>query len=166
MPIEFDIKITDKDMYRFNLYHAYTGFQGIFATVIGIAVCAVAILTFGKVEVTYSMLYLLFGIIFLVYVPVSLKMRSKRQILTSPVLKETLHYRVDEAGIHVSVGEQSADLEWKMIYKMVSTKSNLLIYSSRINAYVIPRTQLGDKYEAVRDLAKRKLEAYRLRMKE
>lgn len=165
MPMEFDIKITDKDMYRFNMYHAYTGFQGIFATVIGIAVLVVAAVTFGKIEITYSILYLLFGVIFLFYVPVSLKMRSKRQILASPVLKETLHYTVDEAGIHVSVGEQTADLEWKMIYKIVSTKSNLLIYSSRVNAYVIPRAQLGEQYEAVKALAKQKLESYRLRMK-
>lgn len=165
MPIQFDIKITDKDMYRFNMYHAYTGFQGIFATLIGIAVLVVAAVTFGKVEITYSLLYLLFGIIFLIYVPVSLKMRSKRQILTSPVLKETLHYTMDEAGLHVSVGEETADLEWNMMYKMVSTKSNLLIYSSRVNAYVIPRIQLGEQYEAIRTLAGQKLESYRLRMK-
>lgn len=165
MPIEFDIKITDKDMYRFNMHHAYTGFQGIFATVIGLAVLAVAGLTGGKVETVYTLLYILFGLIFLVYMPVSLWMRSKRQILVSPVLKETLHYALDEAGVHVSVGEQTADLEWGMIYKIVATKSNLLIYSSRVNAYVIPLIQLGEAYGPVKALAERKLEKYRLRMK-
>lgn len=165
MPVEFDIKITDKDMYRFNMYHAYTGFQGIFATAIGIAVLVVSAVTFGKVEITYSLLYLLFGLIFLVYVPISLKMRSKRQILVSPVLKGTLHYRVDEGGIHVSVGEETADLEWEMVYKIVSTKSNLLIYSSRVNAYVIPRNQISGQYANIRELAGKKLEPYRMRMK-
>lgn len=165
MTLEFDIKITDKDMYRFNMHHAYTGFQGIFATVIGLAVLAVAALTRGKVETVYTLLYLLFGIIFLVYMPVSLWLRSKRQILMSPVLKETLHYVLNEQGVHVSVGEQTADLEWGMIYKVISTKSNLLIYSSRVNAYVVPLKQLGDQYEAVKKLAESKLEAYRLRMK-
>lgn len=165
MPIEFDIKITEKDMYRFNMHHAYTGFQGIFATVIGIAVLVVAALTFGKVETVYSVLYLLFGIIFLVYMPISLRLRSKRQILMSPVLKETLHYSLDEKGIHVSVNDQTGDLEWNLIYKMITTKSNLLIYSSRVNAYVIPLVQLTEQYEQVKELAGRKLEKYRLRMK-
>ncbi len=165
MPIEFDIKITDKDMYRFNMHHAYTGFQGIFAAVIGIAVLVVAVLTMNKVDVTYTLLYFLFGIIFLVYTPVNLKLRSKRQILASPVLKESLHYKVDEEGIHVMVGEQTADLPWNMIYKVVSTRSNLLIYSSRVNAYVIPLEQLGDQYEAVKALAEAKLESYRRRLK-
>ena len=165
MPIEFDIKITDKDMYRFNMHHAYTGFQGIFATVIGIAVLVVTVLTMNKVDVTYTLLYFLFGIIFLVYTPVNLKLRSKRQILASPALKESLHYKVDEEGIHVMVGEQTADLPWNMIYKVVSTRSNLLIYSSRVNAYVIPLEQLGDQYEPVKSLAETKLESYRRKLK-
>lgn len=165
MPTEFDIKITDKDMYRFNMHHAYTGFQGIFATLIGVAVLVVVFLTKGKVDMTYTLLYILFGVIFLVYTPVSLKLRSKRQILMSPALKENLHYKVDEEGIHVSVGEQTADLAWNMIYKMVSTKSNVLIYSSRVNAYVIPLEQLGDRYGAVKALAETKLEPYRRKLK-
>ena len=86
MSIQADIQITDKDMYRFNIHHAYTGFQGIFATVIGILVLVVAGVTWGKVWSTYTILYALFGVIFLIYTPVALKTRSKRQMLLSPVL--------------------------------------------------------------------------------
>ena len=116
-------------------------------------------------DTVYTMLYILFGVLFLVYMPASLWLRSKRQILMSPVLKETLHYCLDEKGVHVSVNEQTADLEWNMIYKMISTKSNLLIYSSRINAYVIPLVQLQGLYPRIQELAGQKLEKYRLRMK-
>lgn len=165
MPIEFDIKITERDMYRFNMHHAYTGFQGIFATIVGIAVLIVAFVTAGDVETLYTVLYVVLGIVFLVYTPFSLWLRSKRQFLVSPVLKETLHYSLDDAGIHVSVGGETADLEWKMVYKMISTRSNLLIYSTRVHAYVIPLSQLGDQYGAVKELAERKLEKYRLKMK-
>ena len=165
MPIEFDIKITDKDMYRFNMYHAYTGFQGIFATIIGIVVLVVAVVTLKKVDMTYTLLYFLFGVIFLVYTPVNLWTRSKRQILLSPVLKGTLHYSMDDKGVHVRAGEQTALLEWNMIYRIVSTKSNLLIYSTRVNAYVIPLAQLGSQYESIKQLAQQKLEKYRFNMK-
>ena len=165
MPIEMDIKISSKDMYRFNMHHAYTGFSGIFGTVIGIAVLVVAWLTLGKVDGMYSTLYFVFGIIFLVYTPFSLWTRSKRQILVSPVLKETLHYCMDGDGVHVTVGEQGADLKWNMIYKMITTKNNLLIYSSRVNAYILPLNQVGDIYPQIKNLAEEKLEKYRLRMK-
>lgn len=165
MSTEFDVTITWKDMYRFNLYHAYHGFQGIFATVIGILVLVVAGLTAGKVDTMYTVLYAVFGVVFLVYVPGSLYIRSKQQILLSDVLKQALHYKVDEEGIHVSQNDQTADLLWNQIYKIVSTKSNLLIYSSRVNAYVIPRDVIGAEYETVVSLAKDHLEKYRLKLK-
>lgn len=165
MTTEFDVTITSKDMYRFNMYHAYHGFQGIFATVIGILVLIVAGATFGKIEAMYTFLYFIFGFIFLLYVPFSLYMRSKQQILSSEVLRQALHYRVDEEGVHVSQNGQTADLLWNQIYKVVSTKSNLLIYSSRVNAYVIPRNAISKEYEIVAQLAGNHLEKYRLKLK-
>lgn len=36
---------------------------------------------------------------------------------------------------------------------MVATKHNVLVYSNRTNAYVIPREQLGDAYGALAQLA-------------
>lgn len=165
MTAEFDVSITSKDMYRFNMYHAYHGFQGIFATVIGILVLIVAGTTAGKVDTMYTVLYAVFGVIFLVYVPVSLYMRSKQQILSSEVLRQSLHYKVDEEGVHVSQNDQTADLLWNQIYKVVSTKSNLLIYSSRVNAYVIPKSAIGEEYEKAAQLAVNHLEKYRLKLK-
>ena len=72
--------------------------------------------------------------------------------------------RIDDAGIHVSQGGQTADLEWKQIYKMVSTKSSLLVYSNRVNAYVIPREAVGQQYETVVALAVNHMEGYRLKL--
>ena len=54
MSAEFEVTITDKDMFRFNLYHAYHGFQGIIATLVGIWVLAMAGLTFGQVVLTIN----------------------------------------------------------------------------------------------------------------
>lgn len=164
MSAEFDVTITDKDMFRFNIYHAYHGFQGIIATLVGIWVLVMAGLTFGKVSVPNTMIYFVLGILFLVYVPGNLYLRSKKQVSSSDVLKSALHYKIDDAGIHVSQGEQTADLEWKQIYKMVSTKNQLLIYSSRINAYVIPKEIVEDQYETILGLAISHLESYRLKM--
>lgn len=165
MSVEMDIKITEKDMYRFNIHHAYTGFQGIFATVIGVLVLVVAGVTCGKVGSTYTVLYLLFGVLFLVYTPIALRTRAKRQMLLSPVLRETMHYVFDESGIHVSIGEQSADLEWSMVYRIISTKKQLLIYSTRVNAYILPLEQVGEHYDSMKALSQKQLEPYRCKLK-
>ena len=100
----------------------------------------------------------------MVYVPGNLYLRSKRQISTSEVLKNALHYRIDDAGVHVSQNGQTADLEWKQIYKMVSSKNQLLIYSSRVNAYVIPKEAVQEQYQTIVGLAINHLEGYRLKL--
>lgn len=163
MPIEFDVNLTEKDMYRFNLHHAYTGSQGILATLIALAVLAMAFVTRGRVSTGYTVLYFVFGLVFLVYMPITLWFRSKSLMKRLPVLRERIQYLVDAAGVHVTIGEESAELPWDMIYRMVSTKHNLLLYSTRINAYVIPRSQLGDNYEPLAALAREHLERFRVK---
>ena len=166
MPIEFDITLTPGDMYRFNLYQTYSGFQGWFAILVSVLAFASAWVTYGDVEMTYTVLYTACGVIFLFYVPINLYMRSGHTLRTSEVLKKPLHYAVDEKGFAVSQGEESALLEWEQIYKMISTKSSVLVYSNRTNAYVIPRGQLGGKYERLRALALTRLPGYRIRMRQ
>ncbi|MDD6306068.1 MAG: YcxB family protein [Clostridiales bacterium] len=165
MNIEFDITLTPKDMYRFNMYQTYTGFQGWFSVIISVFLFVVAGLTFGEVTGTRTLLYVLLGILFLIYMPVTLYLRSKHNIAVSEVLKHPLHFTVGEKGFTVSQKEESAELPWEQIYKMVGTKSNVLVYSSRINAYIIPRAQLGDKYADLAELGKEKLPKYRIKMK-
>ena len=163
MPLKFDITLTAEDMYRFNMYQTYSGFHGWFSIAFSILIFVVAGVTRGKIEAAYTALYIVFGIVFLVYPPVSLYLRSKRTLAMSEVLRGTLHYEVDEEGLHVSQKE-SALLPWEQIYKMVATKHNVLVYSSRINAYVIPRAQLGESYAALQTQAAAHLPAYRLKM--
>ena len=62
MSVEFDTNITEKDMYRFNLYHAYHGMQGIMATLVGIWVLITSVITYGKVSIIYTVFYVVLGI--------------------------------------------------------------------------------------------------------
>lgn len=165
MQIEFDITLTPKDMYRFNMYQTYTGFQGWFSILISILIFVVAGLTRGDVETMYTVIYVLFGAVFLFYMPVTLLLRSKHSLASSEVLSRPLHYAVGEDGFAVSQGDAAAELPWDGIYKLAVTKKNVLVYSSRTNAYVIPREQIKEQYETLAELAKKKLPGYRLKLK-
>ena len=103
MPLKFDITLTAEDMYRFNMYQTYSGFHGWFSIAFSILIFVVAGVTRGKIEAAYTALYIVFGIVFLVYPPVSLYLRSKRTLAMFEVLRGTLHYEVDEEGLHVSI---------------------------------------------------------------
>ena len=163
---EFDIKMTIRDMYRFNLYHAYHNSQGILSIVLAIMICVIAVLTWGDLDMAYSVLYLFFAGVLLLYIPVTLRGKSKLQVEKSPVFKQPLHYVIDEQGITTSQGDASATMPWKQVYKLVSTKHAILVYGSRIRANVIPRDQIGEHYAVIFQLAKEHMDGNRMLMKE
>lgn len=165
MKAEFDITLTQQDMYRFNLYHAYKGTQGILSVIMSVLSFFLAVKTYGTIAWNYTFLYVAFGVLFLVYIPVALYLSTKRKFLTSEELRNALHYAVDETGIHTSQKDASADLPWEQVYKIVSNRHNILIYSNRINAYIIPREQIAEQYTAIYDIAKAQLPDYRFKMK-
>ena len=163
MKIEFDVKLTTKDLYMFNVGQAYKGMQGIISLVIPALIFAYAVYEWGKVTLGTSLLNIGIGVLLLVYVPISLYLRSSKIVKTDAVLSRTLHYEVSEEGIAVSQGEASAELKWDQIYRMVATGSRVLIYTNRINAYILPKNQIGDNCQALVELAKTKLEKYRIK---
>ena len=165
MPIEFDVKLKAKDIFRFNMYQTYTGFSGLSSIVIAILLFGMAIYTYGEVAVSSTVMYVLFGVVLLVYMPITLWLRARQSIKASPVLSNVLHYSIDEDGFTVTQGEESGVLAWKQIYKMVATKKLVLVYSNRVNAYIIPRKQLDNQYVALAKLATKKLPKFRVKMK-
>lgn len=165
MKTEFDITLESRDLYRFTLHHTYTGAQGILSVVVAILAFAAAAATRGTVSPAYTVVYILFGILFLVYLPLSLYLKTMQQFKTAETFRRPLHYCLDDTGVHTSQGDAQADLPWEQIYRIVATKNNLLIYSTRINAYVIPREQIREEYAQIRTLAEAHLPGYRRKMK-
>lgn len=163
MKIEFDVKLTTKDLYLFNLGQAYKGMQGIISLIIPAAIFAYAVYEWGKVSIGTSILNIGIGVLLLVYVPISLYLRSSKIVKTDEVLSKSLHYEVSEEGILVTQGEASAQLEWNQIYRMVATGKYIRIYTNRINAYIIPKEQLNGVCDEVIALAKKMLEKFRLK---
>ena len=163
--IELDVKMTFKDMYRFNLYHAYHTSQGILSIMLAVMLVLISVLSWGDVNVTYNVLYLLAAVVILFYVPLNLRSKVKRQLNQSEVYQKPIHYSFDENGITTSFADQSVTMPWKQLYKIVSTKHLVLLYGGRIRANVIPRDQLGDDYTTLFELAKAQVDSYRFKMK-
>ncbi len=99
--IKFSVRINEQDLYRFNLFHTYTSTQGILSVVLFVLLIAVWIMRFSMLSPIYRLFYPLVAIIFLVYIPGSLKLRVKNQ-MTQEVFKHPLTYELTESGIMVS----------------------------------------------------------------
>ncbi len=163
--IELDVTMTQRDMYRFNLYHIYHGSQGMLSILLAVLLFAVVILQWGDGDVSRQVIYLIAGVAILLYVPLTLWAKVKKQMKTSEVYKQPLHYTFDEQGITTRFGEQSVTMPWLQLYKIVSTRHMVLLYGARSRANVIPRDQIGEQYAALYELARTQVDSYRFKMK-
>ena len=141
MKVEFDIKITAADLYDYMLAHTYSGFSGIFGGVVG----ALLIVLWFNTNMIY---YLAAGIVILLYIPCSLFLRAKRQAANES-FKEHINYILTDEGVTVTQGEAEMTQPWAAIMKASSTNKSLLLYTSKVNAWIFPKRQLGDKREDV-----------------
>ncbi len=165
MRTEFDIQLQPIDMYRYNLYHAYTSASGYLAILAAALAFAGAAKAWGGGTASNVFVYLALGMILLFYTPVSLYLRSRQQVLSSPVLKGVLHYTIDDVGVTTSQGDASSVLAWDRVYRVVTTRHNILVCINPRNAFIIPKAQVAQEYGSIREIAQKHLEKYRFKMK-
>lgn len=166
MKVTLDIKLEAKDLFKFNIMQAYRGMQGALSIILPILVFAYAVTSYGTVSIGSTLVYIGLGIMFLVYVPVSLWLRVNKIVKDeNNALSKSIHYEFEEETIRVSVGEESVEFKWENIFQMKTSGNLLLLYTNRINAYIFPLAQVGDDYEALSKMAHSKLEKYRIKMK-
>lgn len=137
MELEFDVKMTENILYDYMLRHTYYSASGLIGTIVG-ALMIVYFFSGGGV------IFLIAGLVILAYLPWTLFLKSRQQMMNTPAFKEPLHYKLTEEGIEVSQGEQVQMQKWEDMYKAVSTQRSLIVYTSRLNASIFPRQDLAE----------------------
>lgn len=135
---ELDVQMTTGILYDYLLKHTYSGLQGILATIIG----GLFIMNFAAGG---SVLYLIAGIVVILYIPGSLYLSAKRQMLLTEAFKKPLHYRFYEEGIEVSQDEVVELQQWETMQKAVSTGKSIIVYTSKVKAAIFPRKDMGEQ---------------------
>lgn len=140
--LEFDVKITANDLYDYMLYHTYHGTQGLIGSCVG----AMAILLFLA---NHQVIYLIAGIVLLVYLPWNLFIKSRQQMLATPAFKKPLHYTLNEEGICVSQDGVTECQKWEDLHKAVATSKSIIVYTSKIHACIFPRREFAAQEQEV-----------------
>lgn len=140
--LELTIKIEAGDLYDYMLRHSYNSPAGIVGS------------TFGAILISFALttkqwLFIVLGLIMLLYLPWTLFLKSRSQILSNPAFQEPLRYTLDDEGLSISSGDQQEKMAWEYMHKAVSTSRSIILYTSPINGTIFPRRQLGDKQAAV-----------------
>lgn len=135
--LELDVKIEAKDLYDYMMAHTYNSGAGILGSCFGALMIIVGV-------INTRWIFIICGVVLLLYLPWTLFLKSKQQILNNPAFKESLHYVLNEEGITVSQGETLQSQSWENMYKATSTAKSIIVYTSPVNATIIPRRVLGE----------------------
>ncbi len=139
--LELDVKIEAKDLYDYMVAHTYGKPVNILASCFGALMVVVGVMT-------SRWIFVIGGIVLLLYLPWNLFLKSRQQAVNNPAFKQPLHYVLDDEGITVSQGEVSQSQSWENMYKAISTNKSIIVYTSPVNATIFPRRAMGQ--DAVR----------------
>lgn len=140
--IHLTVKIEAGDLYDYMLMHSYNSPAGLLGSTFG---AVLIIFTFA----TRQWIFAALGLVMLLYLPWTLFIKSRRQILANPSFQEPLQYTLDEEGLTVSQGEAQEKMGWEDMHKAVSTGRSIILYTSPVNATIFPKKQLGEERMAV-----------------
>lgn len=156
--LTFQTKMTTGILYDYMLHHTYNSPSGIIGSTAG----ALLIVGFFR---TSNFLYLAAGIVLLLYLPCSLYISSMKQMAGTPAFQTPLSYRIMDEGIEVSQGDASQLQKWDDMYKAVSTRSSIIIYNTKVNAWIFPRRDMGELTPKVIELISTHMKPERVRIR-
>lgn len=136
--VELDVKINASDLYDYMLMHSYNNASGLLGSGLG-AAAVIAGLMRGQ------FIFVLGGIVLLVYLPWTLFLKSRQQALNNPAFRQPLHYVLDEHGITISQNGDEQHQSWEDMVKAVATGRSIIVYTGKNSATIIPVRDIGDK---------------------
>lgn len=139
-------------MYTFLLQHTYRSFSGIFGIGISVAAAVLLVIQWNQLEDTNRVILFIVALLFTVCNPLMLYSRARRQVMMSESYKQPLLYIFHEDGILVELGEQQQDIAWSNIREVRSYKQELIIYTSKVHAFILGNAELGEQREEVERL--------------
>ena len=154
MRYEFDFQMDENTLGDFYKSHNTGGFLW---PMIGVFAIGLAIISGGTTPISYRLLYVLFGLLFIFYIPFDLKRKAKKQVKTNPYCAQPIHYILDEEGVTTIQGENEAKVTWDKFSKVKLTKKSMFLYMRNKNACVFSLNVFGKELDQAYDWIKSKV---------
>lgn len=139
------VKMSFKPLYSYVLNTYYRSFSGFLGILLSIGSFVILGVFFSSLETGQKALFLVLGLAFTVINPFMLAFKTFKQLKLSVSYRKPLDYTFSDDGIKVAQGELSQEIKWSDICRIMMTNSMIAIYTSRVNAFVIPLTELGEE---------------------
>ena len=158
MKYEFDFQMDEKTLGDFYTSHNMGGVSGLLWPLLGVFAIVLAIISGDTTPISYRIIYVLFGFLFVFYIPFDLKRKAKKQVKTNPYNAQPIHYILDEEGVTTIQGENQAKVTWDKFSKIKLTKKSMFLYMRNKNACVLSLDVFGKDLDEAYDWIKSKVE--------
>lgn len=158
MKYEFDFQMDEKTLGDFYTSHNMGGVSGLLWPLLGGFAIVLAIISGDTTPISYRIIYVLFGFLFVFYIPFDLKRKAKKQVKTNPYYAQPIHYILDEEGVTTIQGENQAKVTWDKFSKIKLTKKSMFLYMRNKNACVLSLDVFGKDLDEAYDWIKSKVE--------
>lgn len=155
MSIEFELKVSPRDMSRFLLRFNYTRLSGILGVLLGLASLAGLAVRWGGWSVNQRFLLILIAFLFLVFQPLTLLRKGKVQAKRTE-MQDKLICHIDEQQISVSQGEKISGCAWDNVRKIVFGKEVIYVFTTTIHATIITKESCGSDFDELAKFLKEK----------
>jgi hypothetical protein len=142
--LQKSVNMTFKAMYSFILNTNVRTPSGIIGIMISLMALFWVVFKWNALASNQRIAFIVVALIFTVINPALLAFKAFKQLKLNPVYKKPLVYEFTDEGIGISQGEAAQSIKWENVCRLMKTKSMIAIYTSRIHAFVIPLSELGD----------------------
>lgn len=150
--ITFSVQMTPGEIFKFTMYHSYHKLSGIIGVLLSLAAIVILLCSFGELNDRDRTVLIIVAIWFTILEPLTLLSRARGQVKRNKTYQQPLNYKLDDSGITVSQNDAQQTIGWDNLIKIVETKTQFLVYSSRVHAFVFPKKSIGTDLSVVKEL--------------
>lgn len=148
--VKVKVEMTVKNMYDFLLRHSYGSVSGMIGIIFSISAIGLLIAKYSSLSNGQRMLLIFGGLLFLVVNPIAIYFSSVKQVKLNPTFKSELIYVISDEGVMVHQNKQELLVPWKDVQKVIETRHNIIIYLTKVRAFVLPQQNCKEQKEELK----------------
>lgn len=156
--IKFQVMMKVPYMFDFLMKNAYQGIKGIAGIAVSVGAFILYLKGFGNGDALMNALLIVIAVLMVINPPY-LYYKALKQVKLNKNFQKPLNYTVNDAGITVGQETEEGTIPWDAVVYVTETRKSVLIYFSKRIAYIFPKDELNENYDAFKEMVKAKVPA-------
>jgi hypothetical protein len=142
------VQLAKPEFVRVTIIRSYKNFRGVLLCVVGVAslILGIAQATGRFPSTGHGLPSLFIGLYLLVVYPLMVVFAASRSYKASTFMQQGITYIFSEEGIQLTGNKElEMSLDWSQLVKKRLYGNYLFLFTSRLNAFIIPRNELTEE---------------------